>query len=229
MDRATFVRVLDVLLRRYPVEDWSRRMSPFEALVAVVISQNTTVANERRALRRLREGVGITPETFADAPLEDLEEALRPAGLFRSKAGRLQEIARRLTAPDGPDLLALLRQPTERAREDLMALPGVGPKTADVVLNMVAGHPTFPVDTHIWRIATRWELTEGRAYEDVRESLERLVPPEGRREAHLSLIRFGRETCKAIRPRCPGCPVAAHCPWYAKVQTGEIQAALGRA
>ncbi len=226
MDGATFTQVLEDLLQRYPVEDWSRDRSPFEVLVAVIISQNTTVANERRALARLREGMGITPQAFVAAPLRDLEEALRPAGLFRSKARRLKGIAQRLTAADGSDLLAILDQPTAQARQALMELPGVGPKTADVVLNMVAGHPTFPVDTHIWRIATRWELTEGRTYEDVRESLEEQVPPAQRQQAHLALIRFGRETCKAIRPQCPICPVARHCPWYAKVRADEIQARL---
>lgn len=216
MDKATFDRVLATVLRDHPVEAWWRGMSPFEVLVSVVISQNTTVANERRAMQRLRERVGIAPTAFASAPVEALEDALRPAGLFRTKARRLREIARRLVAPGGLNLRALLEKPTAEARQALMGLPGVGPKTADVVLNVVADRPTLPVDTHIWRIARRWELTPGRTYEEVRGALETRVPPHRRREAHLALIRFGRTTCTARRPRCPECPVRADCPYYAR-------------
>lgn len=226
MDRTTFNQVLTVLTRLHPVEDWSRGMSPFEVLVSVVVSQNTTVANERRAMGRLRDRVGVDSQAIAKAELSDLEDALRPAGLFRSKARSLKSIAQYLSRGGGSDLSTILRLPTEEARRRLTSLPGVGPKTADVVLSMAGDHPTFPVDTHVWRIAKRWELSEAKSYEEVRESLESRVPPDQRRTAHLVLIRFGRETCKAVRPRCPICPVSRQCPWYAKVRSGEIRARL---
>lgn len=226
MDEATFRQVMNILLREYPPKDWATGMEPFEVLVAVIISQNTTVANERRALENLRESVGLTPEALAEAPLEDLERNLHPAGLYRSKASRLKEIARRLLREYGGNLGQILELLPEEAREALMAMPGVGPKTADVVLSMVANLPALPVDTHIWRIAKRWEIDQAKGYEDVRRSLENLVAQKRRRETQLVLIRFGRETCTARRPRCPICPVALYCPFYAKVKAGIIQLPL---
>ncbi|MFQ5838500.1 MAG: endonuclease III domain-containing protein [Thermoplasmata archaeon] len=214
MKGSTFREVMEILLREYPPEDWSKGMDPFEVLVSVVVSQNTAVANERRALERLRERVGITPQTIARAPLEVLEEALRPAGLHRSRAPRLKEIARRLLEGHGGDLKRILELPQEQAREALMDIPGVGPKTADVVLSMVVNHLTLPIDTHIWRIANRWEVYQGRDYEKAREALEAIIPPERRRDAHLSLIRFGRTTCLARRPLCTSCPVQGYCPYF---------------
>ncbi len=171
-------------------------------------------------MENLRRDVGVSPQTIADADLKALEKALRPAGLYRSKAPRLKEIARLLLNRYGGDLAKLLRQPQGDAREALMDLPGIGPKTADVVLNVVEGLPNLPVDTHIWRIARRWEIAAGRNYEEVRGALEALIKAEDRRIAHLSLIRFGRTTCIARRPRCPTCPVQGYCPYYEKLRLG---------
>lgn len=218
MDAATFRRAMKIVLKEYPADDWSSDMDPFETLVAVIISQNTTVANERRALGRLRGALGISPHSLASASVEDLERALRPAGLHRTKAPRIRDVARHLLERYDGDLGRILRLPFEEARETLTSLPGVGPKTADVVLNMVGGFPTMPVDTHIWRIARRWELTPGRSYEDVRGALEALIQPDERRGAHLSLIRLGRETCLARTPKCASCPVQDQCPFYAKLR-----------
>ncbi|MCJ2519569.1 MAG: hypothetical protein LN412_01290, partial [Candidatus Thermoplasmatota archaeon] len=130
MDTTTFNKILDTLSREYPPKDWTKGMRPFEVLVSVVISQNTAVANERRALKELRRRVGITPEALAKAPLRDLEEALRPAGLHRTRARRLKEIATLLSREHGGDLPEILRRPMEQARDALLSLPGVGPKTA---------------------------------------------------------------------------------------------------
>ncbi len=218
MDRATFRRVMGIISKEFPSVDWSREMDPFEVLVSVVISQNTTVANERRALERLRKAMEITPRALSEAPLEVLQEALRPAGLHRTKAPRLRQIASEIRDRHGGDLMELLRLPLKEARRALMKLPGVGPKTADVVLSMVAGLPTFPVDTHIWRIARRWEVASGKSYAEVNSSLEALVPAEERRAAHLSLIKFGREICLARQPLCASCPVQGYCPYFQKLR-----------
>lgn len=225
MDRQDFEEVLAVILGKYPVEDWSRDLDPFEVLVSVILSQNTTVANERRALERLRDRVGVTPEAVAGASLEELEAALRPAGLQHAKAQWIQGAASRLLERHGGDLIRLVRRDTDAARDALRALDGVGPKTADVVLAMVGDHPTLPVDTHIQRLARRWEIAEG-SYEAITEALKAWIPPEGRKAAHLSLIRFGRETCTARRPHCPVCPVARWCPFYARIQAGEVDVPL---
>lgn len=225
MDRVDFQRVLRVVLERYPLEDWSRGMNPFEVLAAVVISQNTTVANEGRALARLRARVPVTPDAVATAPREDLEEALRPAGLQQGKAAALQEAARYLLAEHGGDLRRVLDRPTEEAQVLLESLEGIGPKTADVVLSMAGDHPTMPVDTHVRRLAERWEVASG-TYRAVTEALKAWIPPPRRKEAHLALIRFGREVCTARRPKCPVCPVARWCPFYARIQAGEVHVPL---
>jgi endonuclease III len=226
VDRRTSRRVLETVLRTYPPQDWTRKKDPFEVLVSVVISQNTTVQNEERALRNLRDSIGITPRRVAAAPVGDLERALRPAGLFTAKARWLKGLAQHLLDRYQGDLLRLIRPPLERARTALMALDGIGPKTADVVLAMVGDYPTMPVDTHIWRIAQRWEIDPGRRYEDVAEAWKARIPPEQRRAAHLALIRFGRETCTAQLPRCLVCPVASDCPFYGKIRAGQIQVRL---
>ncbi|MFQ5919345.1 MAG: endonuclease III domain-containing protein [Thermoplasmata archaeon] len=223
MDETTFQRVLSIVLRGYPVEDWTRERTPFEVLVSVVLSQNTTVENERRALEALREAIGITPERIASAATEDVEKAIRPAGLYASKARWLRGIAQHLVDRHESNVHDLIHPPLERARQALMRLDGIGPKTADVVLSMVGDYPTMPVDTHIWRLTQRWEIDPGRRYEDVTEAWKARIPPERRRDAHLSLIRFGREVCTAQLPRCLVCPVAPDCPYYAKIRTGQVQ------
>ena len=226
MDGTTFQRVLAIVLRDYPAEDWTQERAPFEVLVSVVLSQNTTVQNERRALENLRVTIGITPERIASAPREELEAAIRPAGLYASKARWLRGIAQHLVDRHQSNVRDLIHPPLDRAREALMHLDGIGPKTADVVLSMVGDYPTMPVDTHIWRLAQRWEIDPGRRYDDVTEAWKARIPPKQRREAHLALIRFGRETCTAQLPRCLACPVAPDCPFYEKIRNGQVQVRL---
>src|SRR6266705_628377 len=204
-----------ILESRYRVEDWARGMTPFEILISTILSQSTTVANERRGLKDLRSRVGaITPERLADAPEEEIAEAIWHAGLAKQKAPRIRGVAKALLDGHGDHLERILGLPTDRAREELMALPGVGPKTADVVLAMAGGHPTFPVDTHIARIARRWDLVRSRNYESIRAALERWTPPANRKPWHLAIIEHGRTLCKARRPRCEECPVRRDCDWY---------------
>lgn len=190
-------------------------MTPFEVLVSTVLSQSTTAANERRGMDGLRAAFGrVTPGALAAADADTIARAIWHAGLARQKAPRLREIARLVLDRWGGDLGRLMRRPLREARPALTALPGVGPKTADVVLAMAAGRPTFPVDTHIARIARRWRLARGSGYEAVRAALEAWTPPAKRKEWHLAMIAHGRDLCKARRPRCGKCPVAADCDWF---------------
>ncbi len=203
------------LERRHPLRDWSRGLTPFEILVSTILSQSTTVANERRALEDLRTAFRrITPEVLAEAPEAAIARAIWHAGLARQKAPRIRACAREVEARWGGDLETVLRLPTAQARDALMALPGVGPKTADVVLVMAADHPTFPVDTHITRIARRWNLVRRGTYETVRDALEAWTPPKKRKAWHLAVIAHGRELCRARNPLCGACPVRPDCDWY---------------
>jgi endonuclease-3 len=204
-----------ILERRYPTKDWTTAMTPFEVLISTVLSQSTTVVNERRGLEDLRSRVGeITPGKLAATPVEEIERAIWHAGLARQKAPRIRAIAEAIRDRWGGQVERILALPTERARAELMALPGVGPKTADVVLAMAGSHPIFPVDTHIARIARRWELTRRRDYESMRAALERWTPADKRKAWHLAIIDHGRTLCKARNPRCLECPVRADCDWY---------------
>ncbi len=203
------------LERRHPVRDWTHGMAPFEVLVSTILSQSTTVANERRGLEGLREALGeVTPENVAAASEAVIARAIWHAGLARQKAPRIRACAREVIACWGGSLDLVIGLPTDEARAALMGLPGVGPKTADVVLAMAGGHSTFPVDTHIARIVRRWNLVRGASYERTRAVLEDWTPAAKRKAWHLAIIAHGRELCKAQDPRCDACPVRADCDWY---------------
>ena len=203
-------------------------MTPFEILISTILSQSTTVANERRGLNDLRSRVGaITPQRLADTSEGEIAKAIWHAGLARQKAPRIRGVARALLDDRGERLERILALPTDRARKELMALPGVGPKTADVVLAMAAGHPTFPVDTHIARIARRWNLVRLTDYESIRAALERWTPPEKRKAWHLDIIAHGRAHCKARNPRCDDCPVRRDCDWYQRKRARERRTRRG--
>jgi len=228
VDRRAFTRTMRILESCYPVQDWSRGMTPFEILISTILSQSTTVANERRGLNDLRAKVGaITPQRLADTPDREIAKAIWHAGLATQKAPRIRGVARALDDEGGNRLERILALPTKPAREELMALPGVGPKTADVVLAMAAGHPTFPVDTHIARIARRWNLVRRTDYESIRAALERWTPPEKRKAWHLAIIAHGRTLCKARNPRCGECPVRRDCDWYQRKRAREQRTRRG--
>src|SRR2546428_1125878 len=201
MDRRAFLRTMRILEIRYPIQDWTSGMTPFEVLVSTILSQSTTAANERRGLVDLRRRVGaITPERLADTPEEEIARAVWHAGLARQKAPRIRATAASIRDTWGGQVERILALPMERAREQLMALPGVGPKTADVVPAMAGGHPTFPVDTHIARIARRWNLTRPKEYQSVPSALEDCTPPGKRKARHLAVISHRRRLCQARKP-----------------------------
>jgi len=209
-----------VLERTYPMKDWSKGMTAFEVLVSTVLSQSTTIANERRGLEGLRTTFGqITPEILAGAGDDEIAAAIWHAGLARQKAPRIRRIAKSIWEAWNGRVERILELPTEAARAALMALPGVGPKTADVVLAMAGGHPTFPVDTHVARIARRWNLVRFANYESIRAALERRTPPAKRKSWHLAMIAHGRALCRARNPLCEACPVRSDCDWYRRVRS----------
>ena len=149
---------------------------------------------------------------MARADLDELIECICPAGLHRIKGLRIKEISKILTERNQNSLEEILNKSCGEAREELLNLPGVGTKTADVVLSFVAQCNVFAVDTHIRRIVKRWGLVkENATYEKIRESLESLIKPKERLKVHLMLIEFGREVCGARRPKCEVCPVSKYC------------------
>ncbi len=188
-----------------------QRRSLFSILVGVVLSQNTNDKNAIEAYRRLVEAVGgeLTPEAVLRLGRERLEEAVKPAGMYRRRVDAILAIARWILEHTEVER-EICRLRPEEARKLLMKLPGVGPKTADVTLMNYCGFPLFPVDTHISRILERWGVSGG--YEEKRRWGESFFPPQLRREAHMLLIELGRRYCRPGRPRCDECPLRDCCP-----------------
>jgi endonuclease III len=180
-----------------------------DELVLTVLSQNTSDRNRDVAHSRLRERFASWDEV-RDAPVEELEEAIRPGGLAPTKAVRIQRILQALD--DGLDWLE--DAPVEEARAYLESLPGVGRKTAACVLLFSFGRPEVPVDTHVYRVASRLGLIRpGASFDEAHDQLLRLTDPEDAYEIHVLLIRHGRRTCTARAPRCPECPLLRMCPY----------------
>lgn len=209
MDAAAFREAFAILWRRFRVTNWAEGKDPFEVLFSIIVSQNSTDLVTERVMRDLAAVVPVRPHEIATAKRSLLVAKLRPAGLSRQKVPRIQSIAREVESRFGGDVMRVLEDPSPR--QSLMDLPGIGPKTADVWLSLVAGRDTMPVDTHIARLARRWRLVRRANYEHITAKLKSLIPARRRARGHLVLIQFGREVCQARRPRCEICPVYDLC------------------
>ena len=183
--------------------------TPFELLVAVVLSAQATDKSVNAATPGLFAAAG-TPQKMAALGAAGIEPFIRSIGLYRTKAKNLAELARRLAAQHGGAV------PAER--DALEQLPGVGRKTANVVLNTAFGQPTVAVDTHIFRVANRTGLAPGKDPLAVEQKLLRLVPPEFLKDAHHWLILHGRYVCLARRPQCPDCLIRDLCDFRPKTR-----------
>lgn len=183
--------------------------SIFEALVATVLTQNTSDANAGKALEALRREVGgITPRSILSLGEERLASIIRPAGMHRRRARQLMELAE---AAVGVDLEGVRGMSVGEARRFLMSMPGVGPKTADVIL-VNLGKPAFPVDTHILRISRRLGLAS--TYDAASKAWMGIFKEDEYLWGHLSLIEFGRRVCRARNPKCGECGLRSYCNYY---------------
>jgi endonuclease-3 len=187
-------------------------VNPYTLLVAVVLSAQATDASVNIATKPLFERVR-TPQQMVDLGEERLREAIKTIGLFNTKAKHVIALSQALIDKHGGDV--------PRSREELQALPGVGRKTANVVLNTAFGEETFAVDTHVFRVCNRTGLAPGKTVDEVEAKLEKLVPQPFRRDAHHWLILHGRYTCKARLPECWRCPVIDLCPYEPKTPPPE--------
>ncbi|EJW10973.1 Endonuclease III [Rhodovulum sp. PH10] len=177
-------------------------INPFTLLVAVVLSAQATDAGVNKATRGLF-AVADTPEKMVALGEPRLRDYIKTIGLFNTKAKNVIALSERLIAEHGGIVPA--------TREALETLPGVGRKTANVVLNIAYGQETFAVDTHIFRVSNRTGLAPGKTPLEVEQKLEQVVPKDFRLHAHHWLILHGRYVCTALRPRCPVCPIADLC------------------
>jgi endonuclease-3 len=181
--------------------------TPFELLVAVVLSAQATDRSVNLATRKLF-AIADTPASIAALGEDGLIPYIQTIGLFRTKAKNLQRLCRILIEEHGGEV--------PNTREALEKLPGVGRKTANVVLNTAFGEPTIAVDTHIFRVANRTGLATGKNVAEVERKLEKFVPDEFRKDAHHWLILHGRYVCKARKPECWRCAIATWCEYKAK-------------
>ena len=188
---------------------------PYTLLVAVVLSAQATDASVNIATRPLFARVD-TPRAMVEFGEERLRDAIKTVGLFNTKAKNVIALSRALIEQYGGEV--------PRSREQLQALPGVGRKTANVVLNTAWGEETFAVDTHVFRVCNRTGLAPGKTPEEVEAKLDKIVPQPFRRDAHHWLILHGRYTCKARLPECWRCPVIDLCRYKPKTPPPEERA-----
>jgi endonuclease-3 len=200
--------------------------APLDELVLTVLSQNTNDRNRDVAYTRLRArfpqafppaGKPSAPDwkAVAEAPVEEVEEAIRPGGISRVKSRRIQAMLGAIEVEQGTlDLEPLATAPREEAIELLERLPGVGRKTAACVLLFSFDRPEMPVDTHVYRVTSRLGLIRPKAsFEEAHDTLHALVDPEDVYELHVNWIRHGRRICAARNPRCRECPLLSLCPY----------------
>jgi len=207
-------QVLNILRENLTLPKWvSSRSSDFETLVVTVISQNTADRNTARAFEKLSKKFPVTPEALSKAPTSEIEKALKVAGLYRNKARIIKKLAKIVMERFNGSLDFIHEMPFEKARKILIDLPGIGPKTADVLLLFRAKKPTIPIDTHIKRVSKRLGFAAPNAdYEEIRDCLQKLYNPKDYFEVHILLIMLGRRYCKARNPKCQECPVNRLCP-----------------
>jgi endonuclease-3 len=204
---AAIVKILQAL---YPhVKPQLLHRNPFELLVATILSAQCTDAQVNRVVPRLFARFGA-PQGLARADLAEIEELVRPTGFYKNKARHIKACSQTLLERHGGEV--------PRTLEALVRLPGVGRKTANVVLGAAFGTPGIVVDTHVARLSNRLGLTTHGDPKKIERDLMRLVPEKEWSDFSLRLIFFGRETCAARKPRCPACPLAHLCPYPLKTR-----------
>ena len=201
-------RIRKILRERYPeVKTPLSHETPFQLLVAVILSAQCTDQQVNRVTGKLFNHLKL-PSDFAEAPLKTIEEFIRPTGFFHNKAKNIKNCSQALLQNhDG-------RVP--QTLEDLVKLPGVGRKTANVILGAVFGIPGIVVDTHVGRISQRLGLTDNKDPVKIEFDLMKIIPKRDWSDFSLRFIFFGREICTARKPNCPICPLNHLCPWKYK-------------
>lgn len=213
-EKKRLAKILDRLEALFPGNWKPKSGDSFSELISVILSQNCSDILSTRAFKQLRQKFPITPETLANVKSEDVEQLIKCAGLYRIKSRRIVEVSRIILDRFKGDLRSVLELPLDQARKTLMSIPGVGGKTADVMLCFCANLPVIPVDTHVNRVAKRLGIVKNRnaGYEVIRTTLEALVPVKDCKKAHILLITLGRKYCKARKPLCTVCPLSDLCP-----------------
>ena len=227
-DRRKRRRLAEVSLERlgdrYDHPTWAGpRVDTVSELVLTILSQNTADVNSFRAFTALRARYATWDDVLA-APTDELEDVIRPGGLAPTKSKRIQHVLAEVHAETGGtwDLSFLGSWPLLQAREWLTSLPGIGRKTAAIILLFNFGRPQLPVDTHVHRVASRLGMLPPRTpLERAHDLLEEVLEPDEMYPFHVELIRHGRDTCRAPRPICGLCPLTDICDYFALAIRGK--------
>ncbi len=209
MTREKLERILKVLSREYskwnaPVKELKRKTSePFRVLIGAVLSTRTKDEVTSQAVERLFSMVK-SPEDLTKIPVEEIEEAIYPCGFYKTKARKLKELA--------TILVEKYNSKVPNNMDDLLALPGVGRKVANIVLSRGFGKKAIAVDTHVHRISNRLGLVKTKNPDETERELERLIPEEWKRDFNELIVAFGQVICKPIGPKCGECPIREMCP-----------------
>ncbi len=213
--RARAQKIYRKLEEVYGTPVWDDKKPPIDELISTILSQNTNDANRDKAFQALRARYPSWEDVLA-APVAEIVDAVRPAGLGPQKGPRIHSVLHTIKEARGRIELDFLRAyRPEDARAWLVDLPGVGPKTAAIVMLFALGMPAFPVDTHVHRVTGRLGLRPDPMTADAAHvHLANLFDAGQYASAHLNLIRLGREVCHARKPDCPHCPLRRMCPYY---------------
>jgi endonuclease-3 len=205
--------IVNRLTKAYGRRSWHRRDNGLDCLVQTILSQNTSDVNSRRAFQSLRQRFP-TWQQCVNAPVSQIEAAIRAGGLARTKSRRIQRILRQVLRDRGELSIEFLRRaPLEQARQYLQRLDGVGPKTVACVLMFGFNRPALPVDTHVHRVARRLGLIDEKvSAERAHQLLQQACPPRLVYPFHVLLVEHGRRACRARQPNCADCCLADICP-----------------
>ncbi len=206
-----YQRLFDVLGPQH----WWPAQTPFEVIVGAVLTQNTSWQNVEKAIENLRQADLLKPASLHAVPIEELEGLLRPAGYFRVKARRLRGLLKFLMERYGGSLEAMFATGVGTLREELLALNGIGPETADSILLYAGGLPVFVVDAYTQRILSRHGWIDPEAdYHQIQDFLQSRLPedPALFNEFHALLVHVGKHHCRKRAPRCAACPLADMLP-----------------
>jgi endonuclease-3 len=214
--------VIELLEREYGPREWQPGSEPVDVLIGTVLSQNTSDVNSKRAFNSLLSIFGSWEDVVA-APVEHIAQAIKFGGLSRIKAVRIKKILAKIEKEQGCISLDFLKSmDISEAKNYLMHLPGVGPKTANCVLLFGLGKPCLPVDTHVFRVAKRLGLIDSRvSIEEAHNLLQEQIPAAKVYQLHLHLIEHGRRVCHARQPRCSECVLEAGCPSSLALHIGK--------
>ena len=214
MSAARIAQAVGLMAQEYGPFPSERRLPPTEEMVFTILSQHTSDINSSRAFARLMEQFG-TLEAVARGDIAEIERAIAPGGLAKVKAPRIKEVLQKVLELNGGSLdLSFLREmPLADAKAWLRQLPGIGPKSAGIVLNFSLGMPAMAIDTHIFRVCQRLRAIDSKTNADkAHDVMESKVPPEEVFNFHVAFINHGRRVCRAQRPLCDQCVVGEMCP-----------------